>query len=100
MRMRIAMVAIACLAALGAGGCGGSGTCSVADNGGNGGGFATPQQALQSVLVTHPQWLSTHGWVPASRAASYVTYRSGNDSVDVVKARDGTWIVGAVTACQ
>ena len=62
-------------------------------------GFAKPRQVLRSVLAADP-WLSQDGWVAASRAVHAVDFRSGNDSVDIVKRSDGEWVVGAVTACQ
>jgi len=90
----------ACLGAVCALGCGGQ-TCSVADYGSAGHGhFATARRALGSVLATHPQWLSTHGWVVAGHSAHAVTFRSGNDSVDVVRASGGGWDIGGVTACR
>ena len=92
----------ACLAAVWVSGCSGGGqTCSVADYGVAGQGhFATPRQALRSVLATRPQWLSTHGWVVAGHSAHGVSFRSGNDSVEVVRARGSRWDIGAVTACR
>jgi hypothetical protein len=102
MRVCIAAALIACLAIAGISGCSGSGqSCSVEDYGGAGaGGFATPQQALRSVLATHPTWLSVHGYVAAERTDHGVTFRSGDDSVDVVKSSGGRWVIGGVTACQ
>lgn len=102
MRLRTAAAVVACLGVLGVGGCGGSvQSCGVGDYGPGGQrGLASPRQALRSVLATHQQWLSLHGWVAATRAAHVVEFRSGNDSVDVVKRSDGEWVVGAVTACQ
>ena len=91
---------IACLGIGGVSACGSGQSCGVVDYGGGAGDFATPYQALRSVLATHPRWLSAHGWGVAERTAHGVTFRSGNDSVDVVKASVGGWIVGGVTACQ
>ena len=93
----------ACLAAVWVSGCaGGSGqACGVADYGSAARGhFATPRQALRSVLARHPQWLSTHGWVVTEHSTRGVTFRAGNDSVDVVRAPRGGWDIGAVTACH
>jgi len=53
----------------------------------------------RSLLAADP-WLSQDGWVAASRAVHAVDFRSGNDSVDIVKRSDGEWVVVAVTACQ
>jgi hypothetical protein len=101
MRVTGTAAAIACLGVLGVSACSHGQSCSVADYGGAGaGGFTTPQQALRSVLATHPKWLSDHAWVEAEHTAHGVTFRSGNDSVDVVKATGGGWIIGGVTACQ
>jgi hypothetical protein len=102
MRMRTMAAAVACLSAIGVCGCASSASsCGVGDNGLAGQrGFATPRQALRSELARHQQWLSLGGWVAASRAAHAVEFRSGNDSVDIVRRSDGEWVVGAVTACQ
>ena len=102
MRVGAAAAAMACLAMAGISGCGSSGqSCSIADYGGAGaGGFTTPEQALRSVLATHPKWLSVHGYVVDERTAHGVTFRSGDDRVDVVKSSRGRWVVGGVTACQ
>lgn len=100
MRGVVTAAVIACAGILGVSACGSGQACSVADYGGGAGGFATAYQALRSVLVTHPEWLSSHGWVVAGRTAHAVTFRSGNDSADVVKAPGGGWAVGGVTACQ
>jgi hypothetical protein len=102
MRAPTTAAVIACPGLLGVNGCSSSGqSCSVVDNGAVGApGFATPRQALRSVLATHPQWLSVRGWVMAERTAHGVTFRSGNDSVDVVKTSTGDWIIGGITACQ
>jgi hypothetical protein len=102
MRARTTAAVIACLGVLGVSGCSSSGqSCGVEDNGAVGVyGFATPRQALRSVLATHPQWLPVRGWAVAERTAHGVTFRSGNDSVDVVKTSTGDWTVGGVTACQ
>lgn len=83
-------------------GCGSSvQSCGVGDYGSAGQhGFATPRQALRSVLATHQQWLSLDGWAAASRAVRAVEFRSGHDSVDIMKRPDGKWVVGAVTTCQ
>ena len=61
--------------------------------------FATPRQVLGSALAANPS-LSRDGWRAASRGASAVEFRSGDDSVDVVKRSDGRWVIGAVTVCQ
>lgn len=91
---------IVCAGTLGIGACGSGQSCSVSDYGGGAGGFATPYQALRSVLAAHPKWLSSRGWAVAERTDHAVTFRSGNDSVDVVKVPGDVWIVGGVTACQ
>jgi hypothetical protein len=91
---------IACVGILGGSDCGSGQTCSVADYGGGAGGFATPYQALRSVLAIQLKWLSARGWVVAGRTAHAMTFRSGNGSVDVVKLSGGGWIVGGLTACQ
>jgi hypothetical protein len=91
---------IACLGISGVSACGSGQACSVVDYGGGAGGFATPYQALRSVLAIHPKWLSAHSWVAAERTAHGVKFRSGNDSVDVVKGPGDGWVVGGVTACQ
>lgn len=100
MRRAVTAAMIACAGIVGVTACGSGQSCSVADYGGGADGFATPYQALRSVLATHPKWLSAHGWVVAGSTAHAVTYRSGTDSVDVVKISGGSWIVGGVTACQ
>ena len=102
MRVGAAAAAMACLAMAGMSGCGSSGqTCSIADYDGAGAhGFATPEQALRSVLATHPKWLAAHGYVAYERTAHGVTFRSGDDRVNVVKSARGRWVVGGVTACQ
>jgi hypothetical protein len=102
MRVRITAAAIACLAAGGMSGCTQStASCMVADYGSGGtNGYQTPQQALQSVLAQHDQWLSATGWKLAGRSAEAATFVSGNDSVDVVKNKAGKWHVGGVTACR
>ena len=103
MDVRIAAAVIGCLAVTGLSGCGhgGTETCAVADyGGGSAGGYQTPQQALNSVLTQHVQWLSTSGWVLKGKSAHGATFASGNDTVDVVKTAAGQWIAGGVTACQ
>ena len=102
MRIRVTTAVVACLAAGGVGGCTQSTeTCAVADYAGGGTtGYQTPQQALQSVLAEHQQWLSATGWKLAGRSAYAASFVSGNDSVDVVKNKAGKWNVGGVTACK
>ena len=76
-------------------------TCVIADYGGAGTpGYQTPQQALQSVLARHQQWLSETGWNLTERRAEGASFVSGHDRVDVVKNKAGQWIVGGVTACK
>ena len=101
MRVRTMAAAAACLGVLGVSGCGHSvHSCGVGDHGPAAQhGFAKPRQVLRSVLAADP-WLSQDGWVAASRAVHAVDFRSGNDSVDIVKRSDGEWVVVAVTACQ
>jgi hypothetical protein len=96
-----AAVMAACLAAVWVSGCSGGGqTCGVADYVSAGqSDFATPRQALQSVLAAHPQGLSTHGWTVTEHTRHGVTFRSGNDIVDVTPAPGGGWDIGAVTTC-
>jgi len=101
MRVRIAAAVLACLATAGVSGCTQpSETCAVADYGGGTGGYQTPQEALQSVLAGHQQWLSETGWKLAGRNAEAASFVSGNDRVDVVKNKAGRWMVGGVTACK
>ena len=103
MRVPIAAAVVACLALLGGvSGCTqGTETCAIADYGGGGtSGYQTPQQALQSVLALHQQWLSETGWKLAGRNAQAASFVSGNDRVDVVKNKAGRWNVGGVTACK
>ena len=100
MDVRIAAAVIGCLVVTGLSGCGHDEACAVADYGGSAGGYQTPQQALNSVLTQHVQWLSTSGWVLKGKSAHGATFASGNDTVDVVKTAAGQWIVGGVTACQ
>jgi hypothetical protein len=102
MRVWIAAAVIAGLATAGVSGCAQpTQTCAVADYGGAGlTGYQTPQQALQSVLAGHQQWLSETGWKLAERRAQAASFVSGNDRVDVVKNKAGHWIVGGVTACK
>jgi hypothetical protein len=100
MRGAATAAVIVCVGTLGISACGSGQSCSVADNGRGASGFATPYQALRSVLARHPKWLSAHGWVVARRTGHAVTFRAGNDSVDVVKVLGDVWIVGGVTACQ
>ena len=101
MRLCATAAVMVCLAIAGISSCSSPGrSCSVADYGGAGArGFATPEEALRSALATHPKWLSARGYV-AERTAHGVTFRSGDDSVDVVKSSGGGWAVGGVTACQ
>lgn len=93
---------VACLVVVGASGCAQPGeTCAVKDyGGGDTSGYQTPQQALQSVLARHEQWLSATGWKLTGQSAGGATFVSGNDSVDVVKNKAGEWNVAGVTACQ
>jgi len=100
MRVAAAAAVLAWLGILGVSACGSGQSCGVADHGGSAGGFTTPYRALRSVLASHPQWLSETGWAVGGRTAHSVTFRSGNDSVDVVKVSGGGWIVAGVTACQ
>lgn len=99
MRGTVTVAVVVCVGVAGIGACGSGHSCRVADYGGGAEGFTTPYQALRSVLAVHPKWLSAQGWGVAGRTAHAVTFRSGNDSADVVKVSDG-WIVGEVTACQ
>lgn len=100
MRVCIAAV-IACLAVAGLTGCAQhEESCAVADMAGAGSGYQTPQRALEALLATHPQWMSQTGWKQAGRYRTAVTFKSGNDTVDVVKTKAGRWVVGATTACQ
>jgi hypothetical protein len=96
----IAAVA-ASVGVLGVSGCGYSvRSCGVGDYKPTGQrGYATPQRVLRSALAANPS-LSPDGWRAASRGASAVEFRSGEDSVDVVKRSDGRWVIGAVTVCQ
>jgi hypothetical protein len=98
--LTIAAVAV-CVGVLGVSGCGNSvHSCGVGDYGPTGQrGFAMPRQVLRSVLAAYPS-LSQDGWKVASRSASAVEFRSGDDSVDVVKRSDGNWVKGGVTVCQ
>ena len=101
MRVRTSAVVLACLAAVGLSGCTQpTETCGVADYGGGTSGYQTPQQALQSVLARHEQWLSATGWKLTDRSASGATFAARNDSVDVVKNKAGRWNVAGVTACK
>jgi hypothetical protein len=102
MRVWITAAVAACLATAGVSGCTqATQTCAVADYGGAGTtGYQTPQQALQSVLAGHEQWLSETGWKLAERGAAAASFVSGNDRVDVVKNKAGRWTVGGVTACK
>ena len=102
MRAPITAVAAACLAAVGVSGCGQPAqTCAIADYGGGGtSGYQTPQQALQSVLARHEQWLSATGWKMTEHSAHAASFTSGNNSVDVVQNKAGKWNVGGVTACK
>jgi hypothetical protein len=101
MRVRTVAAAVACIGVLCASACGGSvRSCGVGDYEPTGQrGFATPRQALRSVLAVNPS-LSQDGWRAASRVASAVEFRSGDDSVDVVERSDGRWVTGGVTICQ
>jgi len=102
MRVWITVAVVACLATAGLSGCTqATETCAVADYGDAGAtGYQTPQQALQSVLAGHEQWLSETGWKLTERDAEAASFVSGNDRVDVVKNKAGQWIVGGVTACK
>src|SRR5690242_8649639 len=102
MGVRTITMTVACLVVIGVSGCAQpSGTCAVKDYGGGGtSGYQTPQQALQSVLALHEQWLSATGWKLTNQGAGGATFVSGNDSVDVVKNKAGKWNVGGVTACK
>jgi hypothetical protein len=101
MRVRTMAIVAACLGVLGVSGCGNSVQSCGAEVYGPVGqhGFAKPRQVLRFVLAADP-WLSQDGWAAASRAARALEFRSGSDSVDIVKRSDGKWVVGAVTACQ
>ena len=101
MRPRItAAVVVACLAAPGVSSCTQSTeTCAVADYGGGTSGYQTPQQALRSVLAQHEPSLKQTGWKLAERGAGADSFASGDDRVDVVKNKAGTWNVGGVTVC-
>lgn len=100
--IRIIAVTVACLAVVGVSGCAQPDvTCAVKDYGGGGvSGYQTPQQALQSVLARHEQWLSATGWKLTDRSVSGATFVVSNDSVDVVKNKAGRWNVAGVTACK
>lgn len=102
--MRISSIAVAavCLSAFGVSGCGQSYQACRAEDYGSGdtGGYQTAQQALQSVLARHEQWLATTGWKVTDRGPQAVSFTSGNDRVDVVRNKAGKWNVGGVTACQ
>ncbi len=102
MRVWITAAVVACLAIADVSGCTQpTQTCVIADYGGAAtSGYQTPQQALQSVLARHEQWLSETGWKLTERTASAATFVSGNDRVDVVKNKAGKWNVGGVTACK
>jgi len=101
MRALTIAVATACLGVLGVNGCGnpahscGTGDYAIERQHG----FATPRQALRSVLRMNPS-ISQDRWRAASRAARAVEFRSGADSVDIVQKSDGKWAVGGVTNCQ
>jgi hypothetical protein len=101
MRLRItAAVVVACLAAPAVSGCTQpTQTCAVTDYAGRTSGYQTPQQALQSVLAQHRPGLKETGWKLAERGASAASFVSGNDRVDVVQNKAGTWNVGGVTVC-
>jgi hypothetical protein len=62
-------------------------------------GFATPRQVLRPALAVNPS-LPQDGWRLASQGARAVEFRSGDDSVDVVKRSDGLWVIGAITNCH
>jgi hypothetical protein len=98
-RIRFALLAAACaVAVFWCVGCSPADTsCSVMDYAA-GRSYPTPRAALQSVLAQHVQWLSASGWSESS-SPDAVTFTSGTDSVDVVRAGK-RWAVGAVTACQ
>lgn len=99
-----AAAAVVCLSAVSVSvsGCGQpSFACRAEDYvGGGTSGYPTPQQALQSVLTRHEQWLAATGWKVTERDAHTVAFASGNDSIDVVQNKAGKWNVGGVTACQ
>ena len=101
MRVRTIAAVVACLVVLGVSGCGNSvHSCGVGDYGPTGQrGFAMPRQVLRSVLAVYPS-LSPDGWRVASRGTDAVEFRSGDDSVDIVKRSDGLWVIGGVTVCQ
>ena len=97
----VAAVAVS-LGAVGASGCSDHSvhSCGVGDYKPTGQrGFATPRRVLSSALVANPS-LSREGWRAASHGASAVQFRSGDDTVDVVKRSDGKWVIGAVTVCH
>lgn len=100
--IRIIAVTVACLAVVGVSGCAQPDvTCAVKDYGGAGASdYQTPQQALQSVLARHEQWLSATGWKLTNGSVSGATFVASNDRVDVVKNKAGRWNVGGVTACK
>jgi hypothetical protein len=100
MRVRAVTVAVACIGVLGASGCGNSvHSCGVGDYKPTGQrGFASPRDVLRSVLAAYPS-LFQDGWT-ASRGTRATEFRSGEDSIDVVRRSDGQWVTGAVTVCQ
>ena len=101
MRVRITAAVVACLATAGVSGCTQpTETCAVADYADGTSGYQTPQQALQSVLAQHQPSLKQTGWKLAERAADAASFASGDDRVDVVKNKAGTWNVGGVTVCN
>jgi hypothetical protein len=100
--IRIIAATVAGLAVVGVSGCAQPDvTCAVKDYGGGGAsGYQTAQQALQSVLARHEQWLSATGWKLTDRSASGATFVASNDRVDVVTNKAGRWNVAGVTACK
>ena len=100
--IRIIAATVAGLAVVGVSGCAQPDvTCAVKDYGGGGAsGYQTPEQALQSVLARHEQWLSATEWKLTDRSASGATFVASNDRVDVVTNKAGRWNVAGVTACK
>jgi hypothetical protein len=100
--LRVVTAVAVGLGALGASSCSDNSvrSCAVADYRPTGQrGFATPRRVLSSAQIANPS-LSRDGWRAASHGASAVEFRSGDDSVDVVKRSDGKWVIGAVTVCR
>lgn len=99
-RAVVSVVVSASVAVLGLTSCASAQTCAIQDLAAGGPAFATPRLALASELAIRSQRLPLRGWVGTDRSAHGLTFRSGSDSVDILKNSGGQWSVAGVTTCR